>query len=228
MAPLSLTYFWPPPPAPASNEIGQYEIGVSPIGTIPRFNWLATVISQYANSQTLLGLISSLAAALLVDEMFDQFYDMIWNVATAQGYGLDVWGRIVGVTRQLHVANAPYFGFVEGNVGKDYDVFGPGGTSPFYGGQPTTSNFTLTDQVFRQLIMAKAAFNICNGSIPAINAILMNLFGGPGLICYVKDDGNMEMEYVFEFQPSAVQLAIINQSGVLPRPTGVAATVTIL
>jgi len=38
----------------------------------------------------------------------------------------------------------------------------------------------------------------------------------------------MMMTYTFEFPLSPVELAIVQNSGVLPKPTGVAATVVIL
>jgi len=32
----------------------------------------------------------------------------IWNIQTARGVGLDIWGRIVGVTRVLQVSSGIY------------------------------------------------------------------------------------------------------------------------
>jgi hypothetical protein len=43
----------PHPPAPTEipdSSIGQFQIGVSPIGTIVPFSYWSTIISQYANS----------------------------------------------------------------------------------------------------------------------------------------------------------------------------------
>ena len=39
------------------------------------------------------------------------------------------------------------------------------------------------------------------------------------------DGENMTMQYVFNFTLSPVELAIVEESGVLPKPVGVAATV---
>ena len=108
---------------------------------------------------------------------FDAFYDLIMNVASAQGYGLDVWGRIVDVSRTLNVGNtAKFFGFDEGgNVGAD-----PFNQSPFFIGQPLTTNSTCDDEPYRKLIFAKAFANICDGSIKSINQLLRTLFPGRG------------------------------------------------
>jgi len=64
-------------------------------------NYLQTVVSQYGNSPTLLSLIDSFNAAVDPSEDFDNFWAYVWYVETAQGFGLDIWGRIVGVSRTI-------------------------------------------------------------------------------------------------------------------------------
>ena len=82
----------------------------------------------------------------------------------------------------------------------------------------------MTDDVYRQVILAKALANICDGSIPAINQVLMTMFPGEGN-AYATDGGDMTMTYTFEFELTAVQYAIVAQSGVLPKPIGVSVTI---
>ncbi|MBU6232459.1 DUF2612 domain-containing protein [Patescibacteria group bacterium] len=60
-----------------------------------------TVISQYGNSPTLLAMINSMNAAIDPSADIDNFYRWIWSVDDAQGFGLDIWGRIVGVSRTI-------------------------------------------------------------------------------------------------------------------------------
>lgn len=212
---------YPPGPAPGSNAIGTFAIGSSPAGTIPSFDWWTTVLSQYANSPIITALISNVFDYVDQTKNLDDFFDAMWNVYTARGYGLDCWGTIVAVNRVLHIGLGPkYLGFDEGGT-LDYDPFNQ---SPWYSGQKLTNNYILTDDGFRVLILAKAFANICDGSIPAINHILQTLFGNFGK-CYCTDVGGMEMTYTFEFVLSAVQYAILTQSGVLPTPTGVSYTV---
>ena len=213
---------YPLPPSPGSNAIGVFEIGVSPIGNILPFDVWATVISQYANSSRITSLVTSMYDALDQTENFDDLYDNIWNIQTAVGYGLDVWGRIVGVTRTLTVSSTTYFGFAEQSP--TVDNFGPGGQSPFYAGEPSTSNYDLTNDSFRTLIFAKALANICDGSIPATNKILLALFPSRG-DCYVTDGLNMTMTFTFTFTLTPVEAAIVGASGVLPVSAGVLATV---
>lgn len=211
---------YPLPPSFDSNAIGSFTIGISPIGTISRLDWWTTVLSQYANSETLMSLLESFNACIDQTQNFDNFFDLIWNVDTAVGIGLDIWGRIVGVTRVLQVESGDFFGMKGpgGSSGDPYNV------SPFYAGSSLTTNFSLTDNAFRQLIFAKALANISDGSIPSINQLLINLFGASGN-CYCTDGEDMTMTYTFEFELDPVQSAIIGQSGVLPKPVGVLASV---
>jgi hypothetical protein len=99
--------------------------------------------------------------------------------------------------------------------------------APFYNGQVINENFLLSDEGFRTLIYAKAFANICDGSISAINQILLTLFPGRGN-CYVQDNLNMTMTYVFRFKLTPVESAIVSESGILPRPASVFSTVTVI
>lgn len=241
------------PPYPQSfplSGVDELFVGVKGIGDLPRFNWRDTILSQYANSPAITAIIESFNDAADQSANLRSFFDNIWNLDTAQGYGLDVWGRIVGINRVLKIDLTKWFGFSEaGSASAD-----PFNQSPFYSGQPTTSNYSLVDQAYRQLIIAKAMANISDGSIPSINALLMYLFPGRGN-CYVADGSageffgfseapgafgfdqrpfysgqplpRMVMRYVFTFPLTPLDYAIIN-SGVLPKPVGVTASVVVI
>lgn len=207
-------------PRPGSNGIGRFIIGISPIGDIIPFDYWDTVLSQFANSPILTTLIGNMDAYLDQTANLEAFYDLIFSVATAQGYGLDVWGNIVNVSRTLDVpGTSQYFGFEEAGIGAN-----PFNTEPFFSGQQLTNNFILADSAYRTLIYAKALANISDGSIPSINQILLRLFPNRGN-CFVTDGLDMTMTYTFRFTLTQVELAIVAQSGALPKPTGVALTV---
>ncbi len=205
-----------PNPAPGSNGIGTFTIGVSPIGTISAFDAWSTIISQYANSPRLTQIIESFNAAADETQNLDNFYDMIWNVLTAQGYGLDVWGRIVGVLRTLKIpGSASYVGFDEASG--SWTGWNQGA---WYSGGGISENVVLTDVQYRPIILAKAAANITDGSIPSLNAILMNLFRGRG-DAYAADGLDMSLTYTFAFPLTPLELAVVEIAGVLPNPCGV-------
>ncbi|CAE6869144.1 hypothetical protein R75461_08473 [Paraburkholderia nemoris] len=68
-------------------------------------NWTDTLLAQYANSPTITAMLDCLNQDIGPHAGLDAFYDTIWNVATALGYGLDVWGRIVNVKRGVMAAS---------------------------------------------------------------------------------------------------------------------------
>lgn len=73
-----------------------------------------TVISQYADSPVICRLISRFDEC--IDPRADRrrFYDTVWNVSTAQGFGLDIWGAIVGIGREVMIAaQDEYIGFTQ-------------------------------------------------------------------------------------------------------------------
>lgn len=188
------------------------------VDVIEQFDWTQTLESEYAQSPVTTALLESFYDAVDQTQNWDNFFDLIWNIDTAVGYGLDVWGRIVGVTRTVAVSNITYFGFDQATPGVTTYGFGI-----FFSGTGSTTNVSLTDNAFRTLILAKALFNICDGSTKAINKILMSLFPGRG-DAYVVDNNDMTMVYHFAFATSPVEKAIVQKSGVLPTPSGVHAT----
>lgn len=200
--------------------IGEFIIGVSPIGDPNAFDWTQTVLSQYANSPTLMQLCESVAGYFDQSDAQERFFDLVWNVATAQGWGLDVWGRIVGVSRTLTVdGSGRFLGFDESTT----FGLGPFNESPFYSGVTSTSNFVLADEPYRVLVLAKAFSNLCDGSILSLNQLLLRMFPGRGNI-YATDGGDMTMTITSVFALSAVEVAMLLTSGVFPRPAGVSLT----
>jgi hypothetical protein len=223
---------------------------------IPLYDWPRTLPSQFATSPTLDQLVENFNTWVDPAYNFEQFYQYVWNIdyayANDSTYGLDVWGRIVGIGRVVSLEGGSFFGFQEAGDRTGFNQ------SPFWNGIPITTNFTLTNEAYYNLILAKAASNITNGSIPAINSILLALFPGRGN-AYVTDGGNsqagiwfgfqeagdrtgfnqgpfsdyapslpanMTLTYVFDFPLEPFEMAIV-KSGVLPKGAGVRASVVI-
>jgi hypothetical protein len=175
-----------------------------------------TIISQYANSPRMMTIIERMNEWLDPRSDIDAFYNMVWNVDTAKGFGLDVWGRIVDIGRTFEIpAGGLEFGFETG-----LSDFAPFDQAPFSTGDQVSNSFTLQDDAYRTLIMIKAMSNIIWATAPYINALLSKLFDGRGR-CYYLTLGNMHARYVFEFELLPYERAILFQSNVLPHPSGV-------
>lgn len=180
-----------------------------------------TIISQYGNSATITQLIRNMNQYIDPRTDFQTFYDYVWNVETAQGFGLDIWGKIVDIDRELLIPPPlDNFGFNE--AGSSAFSFND---APFYNGVPPVSEtYRLADDAYRKLILVKALANISATNAPTLNQLLQNLFSDRGR-CYVNDIGGMALRYTFEFDLTNYEFAIITQSGALPRPAGVQSSV---
>lgn len=184
-------------------------------------NWDQTLQAQFANSPRMRMILEGFNQSVDPSAVINAWYENIWNPQTATGYGLDVWGRIVGVNRVVQLSSTEYFGFSQQTPG--VTTYGDG---IFYSGNSATQNYALSDDAFRRLIFAKALVNISDNSITTLNAMLMALFPGRGR-AYVKDGGAMQMTYVFEWDMTGVEQAVALSSGVLPHPSGVAVSYTV-
>jgi hypothetical protein len=98
----------------------------------------------------------------------------------------------------------------------------PFNQAPFYTGEQATQTYRLADDAYRTLILVKALANISDCTSPSLNRLLSNLFAGRGR-CYVSDTGYMEFRYVFEFALEPYEIAILTQSGAIPKPAAVLA-----
>ncbi|KMK23087.1 hypothetical protein ABW11_20980 [Pluralibacter gergoviae] len=185
-------------------------------------NIAETILTQYAASPRLLSLIGSFNEAVSPDKQLNDFYDLIWNIDTAETYGLNIWGKIVNVSRRLTVNDDfNYLGFSEALIDvptltdpKPFDQ------APFYSGKSITGTVELSDPMYRKLIMMKAMANVTDCTIPNINRMLVYMFGDSGR-AYIRNDGGMMMSYVFEFPLSTAELGIVQSSDALPYPPGV-------
>lgn len=174
------------------------------------FDYRPTILSQYANSPTIMGLIANFAEAVDPAADIDNFFNTVFNVDTAVGFGLDILGRIVGVGRVFPIPTGEFLGF-------DGTESQPWNQAPFYTGQQVTQNYALSDDAYRPLILAKAMANITDCTIPSLNLILRTMFAGRGK-CYVVDGADQTMTYQFEFTLTAVDKTLVETSGVLPHP----------
>ena len=175
-----------------------------------------TIISQYANSPTLCAMIDRMNEWIDPRNDIEQFYDMVFNVSTAKGFGLDVWGRIVGIGREFNIQSSTrMFGFSTGL--NDFDPFNQ---TSFVSTDGESEIYLLEDEAYRNLIMIKAMSNIIYATAPNINQLLSKLFADRGRAYYLPL-GGMHARYVFEFELTAFEKALIFSNDVLPRPSGV-------
>lgn len=161
-------------------------------------NWQSTLIRQYFNSPRINRILDNFNANVDCSEFFDQFIDNIWDVRTATGYGLDVWGRIVGVGRNLSI---------------------PG--CGICAGLQAAETLSLNDNDFRQLILGAAGSNLWDGTTAGAEKVIDNLLpeGGWSVIDD-HHDKTMTVMLGGDSVPAYAQSAIMSDI-VCVRPAGV-------
>lgn len=112
-----------------------------------------TLMSQYANSPVICNLIESMNECIDPARSIDDFYRLAFNVKTAQSFGLDIWGRIVGVNRNISIPpdDIDTFGFKT-----TPQAFTPFNNQPFSASGARFAAYKLSDERFRLLIDRKS------------------------------------------------------------------------
>lgn len=194
-----------------------------------------TVQSQYAASPTIRALVDGLNG--LIDPRADiqLFYDRIFNPQTAEGVGLQIWARIVGLQKTgLNVSAELPFGFFQ-YIKTDQDEIIPEvpqteenfNRGPFYSVALSGSGYAeLEANALRWLIFWKAQANVSGATAYELNKLLVEFvrfMRGPdaGNATFVEDTGVMQLTAYLGFQPTVFEKNILEQFGLFNRPAGV-------
>ena len=134
-----------------------------------------TVQSQYATSKRMKAVIDAFWQAINPKSDIDLLYKKLVNPRTAEGWGLDIWGRIVAIGRSYLAVedDTPYFGFdpPEGVKNERLNSFG---NAPFY--KQIMGKVRLADTMYRTYVFLKALINISNSSLASLNQAVKLLF----------------------------------------------------
>lgn len=176
-----------------------------------------TIIRQYFTSPRMRRILEDFRDNLDGAPFVDMLTDMVLDPRTATGFGLDVWGLIVGVSRYLDVGQDKFLGFSEAS-NLSSDTFN---NAIWYNGQAITGNaLYLADEMYRNMIFAKAWSNLSDCSIRSINGCLQMLFQDVGKV-FARDNLDKTITFILNFIPNSAQIAIMEKSGVIPTPAGV-------
>ena len=151
--------------------------------------------SQYGNSPTIKKLLWAFRGHIRPDVDIQEFYKNIMDIDTATGKGLDIWGRIVGVERNIYIDDSyvdyPLFGFKGG--GKNANPFNQGVFfDPNYVISGERVLVSLDDDNYRRLILYKALANISDASMATLNKLASKLYQDEDLLCTnIVDEGTL-------------------------------------
>lgn len=160
-------------------------------------------------------------------EKYQQWYDVahtefwqswerdVFNLNTANDFGLNIWSIILNLPLYLPVVASP----------KDYPAFGFAsfGMNFDNGNFATDVDYTagLSTEQKRRLLKLRMWQITSSGSMPDINRAMADVFGSGK--AYALDGLDMSITYVFTEYPEESMLSIIQQFDILPRPSGVKA-----
>ena len=176
-----------------------------------------TVQSQYATSKRMRAVIDAFWQAINPKSDIDLLYRKLVNPRTAEGYGLDVWGRIVAIGRSYLAVDddTPYFGFdpPEGVKNERLNSFG---NAPFY--KQVMGKVRLADTMFRTYVFLKALINISNSSLASLNQAVKLLF--PDADIQILHTGTMVLRVLILSPLSESDKAALDNLPWLPAGVG--------
>ena len=176
-----------------------------------------TVQSQYATSKRMRAVIDAFWQAIDPKSDIDLLYRKLVNPRTAEGYGLDVWGRIVAIGRSYLAVDddTPYFGFdpPEGVKNERLNSFG---NAPFY--KTIYGKVRLADTMYRTYVFLKALINISNSSLAGLNRMVKLLF--PDADIQILHTGTMVLRVLILSPLSESDKAALDNLSWIPAGVG--------
>lgn len=179
-------------------------------------NLLAAILWQYEDAEKLLHLARAKQAWVNTNqtEFWSSWYRDVFNVDTANDFGLAVWARILNVQLGINVPpqTKKAFGF-----GQYYANFNNGNFAV-----PFARTQGLTTEQKRMVVKLRYFQLTSRCTVPEINRFMNSMFG-EGKV-YVLDPHDMSFAiYMFGFNPDSQTRFILDEFDLLPRPAGVGA-----
>lgn len=177
-------------------------------------NLLQAILWQYNEAERLQSLLQQKNDWYIDNqtEFWTDWYNDVFNLQTANDFGLTVWAIILGIP--LTITNP----VIEAGDKWGFGAFRFNFTNGNFAQVQNGINLP-TEQ--RRLILRLRYFQlITRGAIPEINQFLKFAFADFGNV-YVLDGLNMTMTYVFTFAPPSQLFEVLQDLDVLPRPAGV-------
>lgn len=179
-------------------------------------NLLRTMLWQYDDSPAIKALVGSKDDWYAVNqtEFWEGWFRDVFDLRTANTFGMSVWARILGIPLSVILPPTP----------SDEDVFGFGPNNLNFEngnfGRDTEGAVVLTDAQKRIVLRLRYFQLVSRGTVPETNQFLADLFDGEGTV-YVADPGDMTQYITFLFQPSSALSFVVRNFDLIPRPATV-------
>lgn len=179
-------------------------------------NLMVAILWQYEDAEKLKAIISAKQAWVNDNQrdFWSSWYADVFNIDTANAFGLSVWARILDAPLKITVSpqtkKVPFgFGsfnknFNRGNFGIDSDQ---------------SQGLSIEQQ---RLVIRFRYFQITTTcSIPEVNSFLKDMFSGKGDSYITFDKEANQVVYNFGFTPDSQLTFAIDEFDLLPRPASI-------
>lgn len=192
------------------------------------------LIMQYFNLPKAKATIEAFVGEVVADNVALETRDA-FDVDTAIGAQLDILGEYRGISRTVYSFSAgktffsmPSYSSPNLPSFKGFALYGASESDVswyFIRYQDiSSSGYSMTDSEFRAVIKFKAKVDSAFLSLSEIDDILLDFFGN---FATLTDNGNMTITYNDSpSDPKSNIFNLINQIGILPRPSGVSVSIT--
>jgi hypothetical protein len=174
------------------------------------------ITSEHANRPKYAAMVEAATAGLLGASDAAASLSDAFDLDGALGAQLDVLGQWAGLSRYARVTiTGVYFAFDAAGLGWDQGVW----RGPF---DPSEGLARMDDETYRLMIRAKIGANHWDGTLPAYQAIMAQVFAGTGTTVFATDNQDMSMSVHFAgAQPSALLTGLIKGGSFPLKPAGV-------
>jgi hypothetical protein len=189
-------------------------------GTIQEFDFtvdlLKAILWEYNDATSLQSILNQKADWYNTNqtEFWEDFITNIFNLTTANDFGLEVWSIILGapitITVSPTVVGDVFWGFAPDSSNFDNSNFG----------NSTGVIQHMPTEMARLYLRLRYFQLVSSGTIPEANRMLAYLFGNLG-VSYLQDQGSMRQRYIFNFTPTNDMIFLFDNYDILPRPAGV-------
>lgn len=191
-------------------------------------NLMSSVTWRYNSSNRFLSLLQSKQAwyAANNDAFWDNWYSSTFNLKTANNFGCSVWANILNVPVSILGLRDNFRLWGYDALRANYEDSDAPGSNPGSGNYPPiSSNGGITSvQEAIWALRLKYYVHTTQRTVLGINALLNDVFNsqdGVGGTCWVLDNEDMTMTYVFNFAISSAFQAAMTQYDLLPKVAGV-------
>jgi len=175
---------------------------------------IRSLLWRHNEAENLQAILQNKQAAMdeLNQDFWESWFDDVFNLDTANSFGLSVWSIILDISLTVGsgTPEIPNSNFGFGSFRKNFNN----------GNFTNVGDVVISDDDARILLKLRYYQLVTRGTIPECNKIVADVFSDFGLV-FALDGYDMTMAYIFEQDPPLNIKRLLEDYDLLPRPSGV-------